>query len=678
MSISTLSDFRQLALDLTPPDTDEEMSFDIYPIDQQFPESFANVLSHREVYNKHLFRPNTYLHKWWARRCGTTFRTILKQLVREPAKRDYYAPGGLEGMIILDPMMGGGTTLHEAIRMGANVIGVDVDPIPVLQARATLSRVSIAELTEAFQQFFDDLQHRAGPYFQTECPKCHQTIDSQYTLYGIRKHCACGEVVQVDQFELRYEQDRTLRISPNTWEIIDNEEPPSLAENGGRRLITKKETHCPTCGQKYQDLIEIPYYDRYTPIAVAGVCPQHGFFLRSPGAADRDRIAKANALRSTLDFAELADFSVQSGPKSRDLLRRNVHSYLDVFSSRQLLYLSHAINALQSFENPVKLNLALLISTSLEFNSMLCGYKGWAKNRPGAIRHVFAHHAYSFPYTAAENNPVNPRRASGNLQSLFANRIVRGKKWAIQPMERLIDQQGGTKTVKIPGELDGGVEVSSLDALKQEGRSFLLLHRDARDLPLPNESVDFVVTDPPYYDSVQYSDLATFFHVWLAHLLPSEMDWRYDQSNSAVANDQNDKSQFKNVLGGVFGECQRVLKPDGRMIFTYHHWDPNAWSDLTFILKKAGFRLINRYVVFSENPISVHIRNLKAIKHDTILIFAKQGAKSAKPWPPLSRIDTEDSETFCRQCGEALGWMLDDSFSEENIRGIWNQLIRRN
>jgi len=156
------------------------------------------------------------------------------------------------------------------------------------------------------------------------------------------------------------------------------------------------------------------------------------------------------------------------------------------------------------------------------------------------------------------------------------------------------------------------------------------------------------------------------------------MDWRYDQSNSAVANDQNDKSQFKNVLGGVFGECQRVLKPDGRMIFTYHHWDPNAWSDLTFILKKAGFRLINRYVVFSENPISVHIRNLKAIKHDTILIFAKQGAKSAKPWPPLSRIDTEDSETFCRQCGEALGWMLDDSFSEENIRGIWNQLIRRN
>ena len=36
-------------------------------------------------------------------------------------------------------MRGGGTTLHEAIRLGANVVGADIDPIPILQARASLS-----------------------------------------------------------------------------------------------------------------------------------------------------------------------------------------------------------------------------------------------------------------------------------------------------------------------------------------------------------------------------------------------------------------------------------------------------------------------------------------------------------------------------------------------------------
>jgi putative DNA methylase len=79
-------------------------------IDESFPEQFANEISQQEVFNKHLFRPNTYLHKWWARRCGSTFRAILKQFVPNPERRDYYAPGGLEGKIVLDPMMGGGTT----------------------------------------------------------------------------------------------------------------------------------------------------------------------------------------------------------------------------------------------------------------------------------------------------------------------------------------------------------------------------------------------------------------------------------------------------------------------------------------------------------------------------------------------------------------------------------------
>ena len=35
------------------------------PIDIAFPEEEANRLAEIESFNKHLFRPNTYLHKWW-------------------------------------------------------------------------------------------------------------------------------------------------------------------------------------------------------------------------------------------------------------------------------------------------------------------------------------------------------------------------------------------------------------------------------------------------------------------------------------------------------------------------------------------------------------------------------------------------------------------------------------
>jgi putative DNA methylase len=646
-------------------------------MDDSFPEEFVDELSRLEVYNKHLFRPNTYLHKWWARRCGSTFRAILKQFVPNVKRRDYYAPGGLEGKIVLDPMMGGGTTLHEAIRLGANVIGADIDPIPVVQARATLTQAALADLRVAFNQFFAELYRDLGRYFQTECPTCTRTLDFQYTLHGLRKSCACGEVVQIDQYDLRHEAGRRIRIWPESWEVTDSQSRPSGSAKP-TRLITKAEKTCPVCEQKYQELLDVPYYARYVPIAIVAVCPEHGLFFRSPGESDLARIDQAEMLRDGLGFGVPEDFTVQDGPKSGDLLRRNINSYLDVFSSRQLLYLHQAIRQLRGYDGVIKLNLGLLVSTSLEFNSMLCGYKGWYKRRPGAIRHVFALHAYSFPYTVLENNPINRQKSSGNLRLLFRDRIERGRKWAVSPVERKIGPDGKSQLVKIPGEEDGGIEIPDQAELITGRQTFWLIHGDSRDLPIDDHSVDLIVTDPPYYDSVQYSNLAAFFRVWLARLLPGEVNWTYNEAHSAVATRESDgSSSFMTVLAGIFAECGRVLKRGtGRMVFTFHHWDPNAWAELTIALKRAGFRLVNVYVVFSEHPISVHIRNLNAIKHDSILVFALDGDAPTVSWSPLEAIDTHDSETFCRQCGMTLGWLLERGRSTLEIRTIWKELMQ--
>jgi DNA modification methylase len=652
---------------------------DSIAIDEFFPEQFTDTLSRQEVYNKHLFRPNTYLHKWWARRCGSTFRAILKQFVPHLERRDYYAPGGLEGKIVLDPMMGGGTTLHEAIRLGANVIGADIDPIPVAQARATLTEIPLGKLRSAFDKLFDDLYQSIGHYFQTECLTCEKLVDAQYFLHGLRKRCVCGEVVQMEQYDLRHEANRILRIWPENWEINDSSDPPPI-QPSKPRLITKTETICPICQQKYQELLDVPFYGRYMPVAIVGNCDEHGLFFRSPGQADLARIDEANWRRDQLDFGDTVDFAIKNGPKSGDLLSRNIHSYLDLFSSRQLLYLHQAIRLLPTYEGPIKLNLAMLISTSLEFNSLMCGYKGWFQRRPGAIRHVFALHAYNFPYTALENNPVSHQKSSGNLQLLFRDRIERGRKWAVAPTERKITPDQQTQTVPILGEFDGGSEVFNQAALKTGRQKFWLIHGDSRRLPIDDHSVDLIVTDPPYYDSVQYSDLATFFRVWLARLLPDELNWMYDQAHSAVAVKAADNDTgFMTVISGIFAECGRVLKlHTGRMVFTFHHWDPNAWAELTIALKSADFKLVNAYVVFSEHPISVHINNLNSIKHDTILVLALDGQSNTSfpDWPPLEIIDTSESETFCQQCSATLGWLVKSNYSPNEIRVIWKQLIQ--
>ncbi len=650
----------------------------IWPIDAGFDAQFADDLARLETYNKHHYRPNTYLHKWWGRRCGTTFRLILKGLVDDPVRRPYYEPGGLEGKVILDPMMGGGTTLHEAIRLGASVIGVDVDPIPVLQARATLTERPLKRLQTEFHQFYRSLVHSVGDLFQTHCPECDEPAPLWYALYGLRRKCDCREVLVVDSLVLRHEPDgRTLRWCPDCGGLTDGQEHTCDAREV--RLVEKGRGDCEYCRQPFRDITDRPYYRRYEMLALAGHCDAHGLFHKSPDWRDQAALERADALRSDLPL-RAEEFCIAGGDKSIQLIRRNIGNYLDLFSSRQLAFLDAALCHLPDDDPIVRLNLALLVSTSLEFNSMLCGYKGVDKRRAGAVRHTFSHHGYSFPYTALENNPIFPRRASGTLQKLFQSRIVRGRRWAAAPQERVI---GGEKPhfTPISGERDGGIEVGTTGELRGGSNRFFLMQGSSIALPAETGSVDAIVTDPPYYDSIQYGDLAAFFRVWLRRFLPDAADWNYDESAAAVNPERaNSNHQYYKLMKDIFKECRRVLKPEsGRLIFTFHHWQPRAWAALSAALNSAGFILLNRYVVHAEHPMSVHISKMHALTHDAIVVLAPRGPAAASCWPRPRGIDRADSYHFTETCAEYLGWILDQpELSRTAIERLWVEFLPGN
>ena len=640
------------------------------PIDKSFPEKEANELAHLESFNKHLFRPNTYLHKWWARRSGTTFRFILKQLAPEPTLRDYYAAGGLEGITVLDPMMGGGTTLHEAIRLGANVIGYDLDPIPVLQARASMSQVSLEEKELVFRDFLHALEKTLKPYFQTRCPTCAASAEVQFMLYAARKSCDCREPLVVDSFLLREEPDGRHKRLRDYY--------PELAVKRGRQqwqFCEKGNGRCPACNKSLGNYTHVPLVERYLPILTVGLCPTHGQFFKAVEKADLDAIARAKKAAAHIDLPGKVSLRVLGGPKSSDLLSRKIEYYSDLFTARHLLYISMAKKLIDAVEPKHRLWLALLVSTSLEFNSLLCGYKGSERRRPGAIRHVFSHHAYSFPHTSLENNPVFSQRTSGTLRRLFDDRIKDAAAWASAPIERRPTSNGWRK-ITVLGEVDGGFECTSLEDFVQQKRRFIFEQRDASRMPLPDESIDYVVTDPPYFDSVQYSDLSHYFRVWLQWFLPNDTNWDFAPLSSAVAETEANKEKYRSVLTGIWRECNRVLRrPHGRLIFTYHHWQPEAWIQLTLALKAASFRLVNSYTVHSENPISVHIRDLKALKHDSILVLQPKDGHPAEKQFSRQQISKDDSFSFCQGCAHLLGHCLEGGYSDSEIDGIWRAAL---
>lgn len=119
-----------------------------------------------------------------------------------------------------------------------------------------------------------------------------------------------------------------------------------------------------------------------------------------------------------------------------------------------------------------------------------------------------------------------------------------------------------------------------------------------------------------------------------------------------------------------------LKKPSGRLIFTFHHWRAEAWARLTLALKDADFRLNNFFVIYSENPISVHIRQLNALKHDAVLLLQPAVyPKEDRHDEPIQQIDRTDSANFCRDCAKVLGFCLEAKLSDTEIFALWQEIL---
>ena len=85
--------------------------------------------------------------------------------------------------------------------------------------------------------------------------------------------------------------------------------------------------------------------------------------------------------------------------------------------------------------------------------------------------------------------------------------------------------------------------------------------------------------------------------------------------------------------------------------------------------------LLNSYVIHAENPASVHIANLRSLKHDAVLVLASSTTTKGREWRRPDHIDTTDSEAFVRDCAAALGWMLRSHLVPGEIHAAWTALL---
>jgi adenine-specific DNA methylase len=158
------------------------------------------------------------------------------------------------------------------------------------------------------------------------------------------------------------------------------------------------------------------------------------------------------------------------------------------------------------------------------------------------------------------------------------------------------------------------------------GRKIWLGVSSGEHLRLPAESVQAVVTDPPYFDFVQYGDLLAVHSAWIRAVLPEA-----DLNATALPHELTVKpgtigrgaERFAEGLSATFRNSALALVDGGLFAFTYHHSRCEAYVPLVVALLDAGLTctLVLPYV--AEMVGSLHIRGRKASSVDSLFICRK-------------------------------------------------------
>jgi len=133
-------------------------------IEEDFPIVEINRLA---VPERNGFKPVYQMHKSFAPRASCVFRAILLATFKPAGTdivREFYEDHTNDpdtcGMTVLDPFMGGGTTIVEAVRMGMRPIGIELNPVPWFVVKMALASADTSDLDDAFHR----LEERTVPW----------------------------------------------------------------------------------------------------------------------------------------------------------------------------------------------------------------------------------------------------------------------------------------------------------------------------------------------------------------------------------------------------------------------------------------------------------------------------------------------------------------------------------
>jgi adenine-specific DNA methylase len=173
-------------------------------------------------------------------------------------------------------------------------------------------------------------------------------------------------------------------------------------------------------------------------------------------------------------------------------------------------------------------------------------------------------------------------------------------------------------------------------------------HGSATDLPWGDDFFDAVITDPPYYDNVNYSNLSDFFYVWLkrtvGHLHPDLFATPLTPKSQEMVADayrfggrEGAKQHFEAMLLQSFREIHRVLKPDGIAVIVFAHKTTEAWETVLGALTEAGLRTTMAWPIHTEMQARLLAQESAALASSIYIVCRKRQGAATGYWSEVRR-----------------------------------------
>lgn len=620
--------------------------------ESNFPFEKISDVAEFESWRKEINRPIYHIHKWWAQRLGTVFRAIVIGALT-PAGTDVfealYTPVRLNEFVIFDPFMGSGTTIGEAAKLGARVIGRDINPVAHFLVCNALSSHNRENVINEFKSIEHDVADKIKAFYTTQIAG-GQEADVLYYFWVKTLACPCCNQ-DVDLFSTRiFARHAYPKRHPEVQAVC-----PSCGEINQVRYDDES-AHCTCCqvvfdpqsGPAKGQIATCPSCDHVFPIAQtfrsAGHRPKHRLYAKLVLMPDGSKVyvAADDEDRALYEYASriLAErnnafpvVAIEPGYNTNQVLGYNYRYWYEMFNDRQLLCLSILSDRIRMIKSPVIRDLfACLFSGTLEFNNMFASYKG---EGTGAVRHMFAHHILKPERVPLEANLWGTKKSSGSFMTMFKGRICRALDYAENPFELQIKTHAGKKVSEKVFDLSEpiGFDLAGEYADFTAKKRIYLSCGDSSNTDIPDKSVDAIITDPPFFDNVHYSQLADFFYVWQRHILGENSQMMSHSTRSVFEVQNADVDQFTERLTSVLAETHRVLKDNGVLAFTYHHSKPEGWHSVLQAVMAAGFGITAAQPIKAEMSVAMPKHQAKEpIDLDVIIVCRKRSQLLLHEW----------------------------------------------